>query len=634
MHSVGLFCKDDLMAITPIVPITESEIRPRILGRIRLFVLFALLGLLVLCLAFSWTTRDAMEHLHFLRSQGAGGLSGSKKPLVDLRVWQTAQALAPLAVTQEETEYASEAERLADHAVDQAFAAALRIAGLKAESGALTAEALALTQKVEQLKQLIKQDQALILSLTPHPSAVASLKVKDDSPNGGEDDLEVAKAQLGLDSDELADAQHNLELATDSDSAKIQDELTAHEAAMKEYDSKSKNTGQIAILSAKQNGTLARRIQVWFSQRDRSQLLQQALQETQADIAALTAARQSFEAKVSTAKAISANGSGGRVAKLANLAAQSREHQILTIEEDRILTEQQLATIYGKWSTQLLLQHRIVLHMILQSLALIVFIALCMVLFDALVRRVVASPTLDRRQSQTLRRIFELGVQFLGTVLILLVIFGIPQQMPTILGLATAALTIALQDFILAFLGWFVLMGKNGIHVGDWVQINSVCGEVTEVGLFSTTLLETGDQAKQEHLTGRRISFINSYAIRGQFFNFSTASQWTWDEISVNMPATVDIQSATEKIHKAVVAETEADSQIAEREWNREASGDVHRSFNATPVISLRPSSSGIEIDVRYVTRASQRVAVRNRLNQQFIELLHQKPVETAAGGA
>ena len=106
-----------------------------------------------------------------------------------------------------------------------------------------------------------------------------------------------------------------------------------------------------------------------------------------------------------------------------------------------------------------------------------------------------------------------------------------PRETPTILGLATAAFTIALQDFILAFLGWFVLIGKNGIHVGDWVEINGVGGEVTEVGLFSTTLLETGTIADRGLPTGRRITFMNGFAIRGQYFNFSTTGQWMWDEI-------------------------------------------------------------------------------------------------------
>ena len=87
-------------------------------------------------------------------------------------------------------------------------------------------------------------------------------------------------------------------------------------------------------------------------------------------------------------------------------------------------------------------------------------------------------------------------------MIILLVIFGTPRETPTILGLATAALTIALQDFIIAFLGWFVLIGKNGIHVGDWVEINGVGGEVTEVRLFTTTLLETGTLADKGSADG------------------------------------------------------------------------------------------------------------------------------------
>ena len=68
----------------------------------------------------------------------------------------------------------------------------------------------------------------------------------------------------------------------------------------------------------------------------------------------------------------------------------------------------------------------------------------------------------DRRQRATLRSILNLGTQLIGLVLVLLVIFGTPAQMPTILGLATADLTVVFQDFILAFCGWFVLMGRNG----------------------------------------------------------------------------------------------------------------------------------------------------------------------------
>jgi small-conductance mechanosensitive channel len=349
------------------------------------------------------------------------------------------------------------------------------------------------------------------------------------------------------------------------------------------------------------------------------------MQQAQADIVSLTATHNALEAKANAATAAAGINAQDHAARLANLRDRSAERQLLSIFDDRIQTEQQLATVYRKWSAQVLLQHRILLHLILQSLALIVFILICIVLCDALVRRVMASPTLGGRQMQTLRSVLELGIQAAGGVLILFVVFGWPRQMSTVLGLTTAGLTIALQDFILAFFGWFVLMGKNGIHVGDWVEINGVGGEVTEIGLMSTTLLETGNLADRGHPTGRRITFMNNFAIRGQYFNFSTAGQWMWDEITVNLPASDDTQAIVERIHKAVQEETEESARVAEQEWKRGTRDDGLSRFSAAPVVNLRPSGSGIDILVRYVTRASERFGVRNRLYQRVIDLLHEE---------
>src|SRR5271166_4053642 len=89
------------------------------LGRSTVIVLVSLIVVLVLCIAFSWTTRDAMEHLPFLNRQVKTQLpTDRQQTVVDLGPWQTAQALAPLAVSAEERQYAREAERLAAHEVD------------------------------------------------------------------------------------------------------------------------------------------------------------------------------------------------------------------------------------------------------------------------------------------------------------------------------------------------------------------------------------------------------------------------------------------------------------------------------------------------------------------------------------
>jgi small-conductance mechanosensitive channel len=466
----------------------------------------------------------------------------------------------------------------------------------------------------------VKEDQALVDKLSPKAATPSQNGVQPD-PN--EDDLEIAKAQLGLDSDELADAQQDLARASGDNRAQIQSELAAHEASMRAFESKSRSDSQIAVLSVKQYGTLSNRIRAWFNQRSRYQLIQQALQQAQSDISALTSEHNNLEAKANAVPTASSDTSSDHASKLALISERREQRQLLSIYDDRIVTERQLATVYSKWSAQVLLQHRIVLHLVLQSVALVVFILICVILCDAVVRRATQHPSLDRTRLRTLRSVMEMALQLFGLLLILFVVFGSPAQLSTILGLATAGITIALQDFIVAFIGWFVLMGKKGIRIGDWVEINGVGGEVTEIGLISTTLLETGTSTDTGHPTGRRITFMNSFAIRGQYFNFTTTGQWMWDEITVPLPATDDTPAMVEGINKAVLEETKEDTQIAEREWKRGGRDDGLSKFSATPVVNMRPSGSGIDIQVRYVTRAPNRIEVRNRIYRRVIELLH-----------
>src|SRR5580698_3459062 len=99
----------------------------------------------LLCLVATWWTRGAMTHMPFLHSKGSPYGTNS---LVDQSPWQTIESLAPLAVSAEEQSFAHEAERLADHEIDQAFAFALREATLQTRT--LTGEALAVQQRVTQ----------------------------------------------------------------------------------------------------------------------------------------------------------------------------------------------------------------------------------------------------------------------------------------------------------------------------------------------------------------------------------------------------------------------------------------------------------------------------------------------------
>ncbi|HEX4285151.1 MAG TPA: mechanosensitive ion channel domain-containing protein [Terracidiphilus sp.] len=581
-------------------------------------------GLLVLFIVGSFMTRGVMEHLPFLHGQ-TGGWSGTVVPtgIVDQRPWQTAETLADLAESAEERESAQEAERLADHEVDQAFAQSLRQANLDVRQ--LTGASLQLQQRVTELQQTVKEDQARIAALTSKTGPTAGTGVADGST---QNDLDVAKAQLGLDQNELEDSMDDLARESGDQRIKIQQELAAREAEMKKYDAQaSADNAKTAVVSAQQFTTLAGQILAWRAQRIRSGLLDQAEQLAKADVAALTGDHARLEAEAKQPAAIAgtqsaaAGPSSGKVDALQRMAEQRK---ILSIVSDRLGAQQQLAALYIRWGKQVELQHKIVVHLMLQSLAWIAAIFLLTMLAGWLLQLTLERMSRDRRQKETLRTILNLGTQVVGLLLVLLVIFGTPAQMPTILGLATAGLTVVFQDFILAFCGWFVLMSRNGIKVGDWVEIDGVGGEVVAVGLFRTWLLETGNWTANGHPTGRRVSFLNGFAIRGKYFNFSTSGQWMWDEIKVSIPPGAGSYPLIQKIREATIKATAENAKMAEEEWKRVTHEEGRPQFSATPSVDMRPAGTGLDIVVRYVTRAGVRLETRNRLFETVVELMRE----------
>ena len=147
----------------------------------------------------------------------------------------------------------------------------------------------------------------------------------------------------------------------------------------------------------------------------------------------------------------------------------------------------------------------------------------------------------------------------------------------------------------MGFVGWFLLMGSNGLRVGDWVEINGVVGEVVEIALLRTVLLETGNWTDTGHPTGRKVAFVNSYAIEGHFFNFSTVGQWLWDEVQIMVPSSQNPYPVIDAIQKMVVEQTAANVVAAEQEWQRSKGHYRAQQVSAAPEVSLRPTSSGIE---------------------------------------
>ena len=578
------------------------------------------LAVLILCLVGTFMTQGVMEHLPFLHSQKAGWTAAPPTyGIVDQRPWTTAATLAPLAVSAEERAFAREAQRLADHEVDQNFSQSLRQAS--AEPRQLTGQALVLQQRVLQLQQTVKDDQQHLQTLTSQAGPTQAL---NRAAMPGADDLSVAQQQLNFDNEGLKDALEDLARASGDQRSKIEEERAAHEAAMKKYDAQPQPPdGEAAVVSASHATNLSGQLDEWWAQRNRATLIQQAEQLARADVAALTGdyARLKPLADASQAEAAK-TASESAAARVQDLERLSSQQIILGILNDRLSAQQQLVTLYARWGAQVELQHKIFLHLMLISFTLIAAIVLFTILVGWGLQKSLNRLARDPRQKQMLRIVLNLGTQVLGLLFILLVIFGIPQQMPTILGLATAGLTVVFQDFILAFCGWFVLMGRNGIRPGDWVEIDGVGGEAEQIGIFRTWLLETGNWTANGHPTGRRVSFLNGYAIRGKFFNFSTTGQWMWDEIKVAIPPGAEAYPFIDKVREAAIKVTAADTKLAEEEWKRRPHEQSISQVSATPSVDVRPDGTGVQVVVRYITRAGKRLETRNQLFATVVELM------------
>ena len=345
---------------------------------------------------------------------------------------------------------------------------------------------------------------------------------------------------------------------------------------------------------------------------------------------AAASASAAASAAVPDTSAVAPSATGSTPTLLGVTRQIAAEQRRLTLRDQRIAARRRLVDTYGQWAALVASQARVVLHGALQSAAIVLAALLLLLFADRWLERLVGRARIDRRQLATLRGVVGVALQIVAVAVILLMLVGLPGQIGAMLGLVGAGLTVALKDFIVAFIGWFVLMGRNGMRLGDWVEINGVSGEVVELNMFHTVLLETGNWTDAGHPTGRRVTFTNSFAISGHYFNFSTSGQWLWDELSVMVPYDRDPHAIADAIQKEVTAATAKDASQAEEEWRRASRGQRGVGFTAQPGIAVRPAAGGVEIAVRYVTRASERLALRARLYQSAVQLLAAPAVHAA----
>jgi small-conductance mechanosensitive channel len=187
-------------------------------------------------------------------------------------------------------------------------------------------------------------------------------------------------------------------------------------------------------------------------------------------------------------------------------------------------------------------------------------------------------------------------------------------------GLVAAAFTLTMQDVAKNFAGGLNILFNGIYRVGDRIEIGSKKGDVIDIDIFYTTIMEINEWVSAEQPTGRLSIIPNSFVLSNTTNNYTKDFDFLWDEITFPITYSSDWKAARTLIIEAINQETRMVEDLAEKEIsNMERKYFLSRgSMNAE--VFVRLTDNWIELTGRYVTPVRQRRMIRNRISEKILE--------------
>jgi small-conductance mechanosensitive channel len=194
----------------------------------------------------------------------------------------------------------------------------------------------------------------------------------------------------------------------------------------------------------------------------------------------------------------------------------------------------------------------------------------------------------------------------------------------TFAGLLTAGVAVAMQSVLVSIVGYFFLIGKFGLRVGDRVQIANVTGEVIDLGLVRLHMMELGPR---DGPTGRVVAFANSVVFQaaGGIFKQIPGVSIAWREVDLALPADADYNAIKERLLGAaerVLEDYRVDLERQARELQRASSSNAAE--KAQPHVQLRFSSGSIDAIVRYPVPVHRAAEVEERMSRELLDAIRE----------
>lgn len=245
--------------------------------------------------------------------------------------------------------------------------------------------------------------------------------------------------------------------------------------------------------------------------------------------------------------------------------------------------------------------------------------------------RIIQHRVPDYARGYAFRKLISYAAFFLFVFLAAVIWQRHVQGLSTFLGLIGAGIAFSLQEVIASIAGWVMITWKRTYRVGDRVEIGGIQGDVIDLGLIRTTLMETGSWVQADQQTGRVVTISNATALRQPVFNYTAYFPYLWDGITIPVTFRSDWERAVQLISEEVeLFHARIQAEAAETLELMRRSFYLPRS-EAKPGVYVRFTDNWIEISVRYLVPSRERRTASSELSQAILRCVLAEPGITIA---
>jgi small-conductance mechanosensitive channel len=258
-------------------------------------------------------------------------------------------------------------------------------------------------------------------------------------------------------------------------------------------------------------------------------------------------------------------------------------------------------------------------------------VAASYLLFKLVLEGVISRRIKDSRTRYSFRKTAQILFIVVSFIVVLRIWVPNPQALLVAYGLVAAGVAIALQDVFKNFAGVLAILLSGIYRVGDRIEINSRLGDVIDIGLFYTTLIELREWVDGDQTTGRITSLPNGQVLSYPVHNYTKDHNFLWDEIALPVTHDSNWKKAMEVVQSVVEEQTSESTHRAEQEISNLGEKYFLSKRNIEPSVFVTPTDNWIMLRIRYVVDVRERRLVRNELSKLMLERIQQAPDITIA---